>query len=329
MATKRKSDDVDADADAASHPFSTLSVFSYTNDVQAVAFARADAHAATQGALHCLFAPPSSRASEMFSYTASADGVFVLVDAAAAHLLGGARGDAWRCLYIHEGSTDKKGDETEGTIAALSARLAAEEVSVLDVTTLARNFMLVRADAAERALRTLQESLSRGRALLAARPQLSRPPPLRLALLPPRLAIGALSLAELPACAHALLRLVFLPRSPHAFLHYFEMGGEVSLIVEEAPLDALCADGGGGDDACAGGEALRAALAPSLSRGWRAISVAAAQGAEAVGILSALTSRIRAPIMNVSSLDTNFILVRDADVAAVRAQLLPDYEIAQ
>ena len=107
------------------------------------------------------------------------------------------------------------------------------------------------------------------------------------------------------------------------------MGGEVSLIVEEAPLDALCADGGGGDDACAGGEALRAALAPSLSRGWRAISVAAAQGAEAVGILSALTSRIRAPIMNVSSLDTNFILVRDADVAAVRAQLLPDYEIAQ
>ena len=33
--------------------------------------------------------------------------------------------------------------------------------------------------------------------------------------------------------------------------------------------------------------------------------------------------------MNVSSLDTNFILVRDADVAAVRAQLLPDYEIAQ
>ena len=232
-------------------------------------------------------------------------------------------------LHPREGSTDKKGDETEGTIAALSARLAAEEVSVLDVTTLARNFMLVRADAAERALRTLQESLSRGRALLAARPQLSRPPPLRLALLPPRLAIGALSLAELPACAHALLRLVFLPRSPHAFLHYFEMGGEVSLIVEEAPLDALCADGAGGDDACAGGEALRAALAPSLSRGWRAISVAAAQGAEAVGILSALTSRIRAPIMNVSSLDTNFILVRDADVAAVRAQLLPDYEIAQ
>ena len=148
-------------------------------------------------------------------------------------------------------------------------------------------------------------------------------------VLPPRLAIGALSLAELPACAHALLRLVFLPRSPHAFLHYFEMGGEVSLIAEEAPLDALCDDGGGGDDACAGGEALRAALAPSLSRGWRAISVAAAQGAEAVGILSALTSRIRAPIMNVSSLDTNFILVRDADVAAVRAQLLPDYEIAQ
>ena len=328
MATKRKSDDVDADADAASHPFSTLSVFSYTNDVQAVAFARADAHAATQGALHCLFAPPSSRASEMFSYTASADGVFVLVDAAAAHLLGGARGDAWRCLYIHEGSTDKKGDETEGTIAALSARLAAEEVSVLDVTTLARNFMLVRADAAARALRTLQESLSRGRALLAARPQLSRPPPLRLALLPPRLAIGALSLAELPACAHAAPP-VFLPRAPHAFLHYFEMGGEVSLIAEEAPLDALCADGGGGGDACAGGEALRAALAPSLSRGWRAISVAAAQGAEAVGILSALTSRIRAPIMNVSSLDTNFILVRDADVAAVRAQLLPDYEIAQ
>ena len=304
MATKRKSDDVDADADAASHPFSTLSVFSYTNDVQAVAFARADAHAATQGALHCLFAPPSSRASEMFSYTASADGVFVLVDAAAAHLLGGARGDAWRCLYIHEGSTDKKGDETEGTIAALSARLAAEEVSVLDVTTLARNFMLVRADAAERALRTLQESLSRGRSLLAARPQLSRPPPLRLALLPPRLAIGALSLAELPACAHALLRLVFLPRSPHAFLHYFEMGGEVSLMVEQAALDAL--DSLAGDTA----HAMRSALAPTASTGWRAIRVTCSAGSDSVGILSAVCQPLaQLPLMNVSTLDANYLLV--------------------
>ena len=295
MATKRKSDDVD-DADA-SHLFSTLSVFSYTNDVQAVAFARADAHAATQRRCTALaaFAPRES------SYTASADGVFVLVDAAAAHLLG-ARGDA--ALPTSTRAPPTRRATRPRARSRRSARLAAEEVSVLDVTTLARNFMLVRADAAERALRTLQESPARPLAL-AARPQLSRPPPLRLALLPPRLAIGALSLAELPACAHALLRLVFR-RERRTPLHYFEMGGEVSLIVEEAPPTRCAPTAAAATTRGAARGAARGAGAVALARLARDL-VAAAQGAEAVG-LSALTSRIRAPIMNVSSLDTNFIL---------------------
>ena len=154
---------------------------------------------------------------------------------------------------------------------------------------------------------------------------------MQLALLPGDITIASLALDALPKCAHALLQLLFFPPSTTTttgttttaaangtngttgtgtadanpgFLHFFEMGGEVSLMAEQSALDAL-------DDADAEtARALTAALEPTASRGWRALRVTCSSGSDAVGILSAVCRPLAAiPLMNVSTLDANFLLV--------------------
>ena len=94
-------------------------------------------------------------------------------------------------------------------------------------------------------------------------------------------------------------------------MHYFEMGGEISLMVEQAALDSL-------DGAATGGEnALRAAIAPTASQGWRVIRLTVAPGSDAVGVLAAVCRPLAAlPLMNVSTLDANFLLVEGQHLEA-------------
>ena len=146
----------------------------------------------------------------------------------------------------------------------------------------------------------------------------------QLALLPGEVTIARLSLDALPACAHALLQLLFFPPGEDAgagtaaeppspgFVHYFEMGGEVSLMAEQTALDALT-----GLDSEESGRALRSAIAPTASAGWRVIRVTCAAGSDAVGILSAVCRPLAAlPLMNVSTLDANFLLVEGRHLEA-------------
>ena len=57
-------------------------------------------------------------------------------------------------------------------------------------------------------------------------------------------------------------------------------------------------------------QALLGALEPSASHGWRALRVTCSSGSDAVGILSAVCRPLAAiPLMNVSTLDANFLLV--------------------
>ena len=329
--------------------FSTLAVFSYRTPVATAFFPHGEAaENTTHMLLRCLFGP---RAHNMFSFTISAEGRFFCVDEQLIGRLDRSQaaqaGDRslWHCLYIHEASEEKKGTETHGTMAALSRKLAAEEIAVLDCSTLTRNFMLVRLDNAERALRSLQDAIN-GKAEAAVGRNGSggdggggggaTPVPgtvraagdalavAQLALLPGEVTIARLSLDALPACAHALLQLLFFPPGEDAgagtaaeppspgFVHYFEMGGEVSLMAEQAALDALT-----GLDSEESGRALRSAIAPTASAGWRVIRVTCAAGSDAVGILSAVCRPLAAlPLMNVSTLDANFLLVEGRHLEA-------------
>ena len=364
-------------AKTSSAPFGTLSVFSYRTPI-ATLFVP-NGQDVTLATLRCLFGP---RAHNMFSCTVSAEGRFFAFDEGLLETFGAAKAarDLWHCLYIHEASPDTNGSESSGTMAALSSQLANEKIAVLDVSTLARNFMLVRLENAERALKTLQAAITsepppqarpparhqrpparhqrpparHQRPPTTARPPTHPPLPTRaqeppsaeagggigfglpqaavqLALLPGDITIASLALDALPKCAHALLQLLFFPPSTTTttgttttaaangtngttgtgtadanpgFLHFFEMGGEVSLMAEQSALDAL-------DDADAEtARALTAALEPTASRGWRALRVTCSSGSDAVGILSAVCRPLAAiPLMNVSTLDANFLLV--------------------
>ena len=333
--------------------FSTLAVFSYRTPVATAFFPHGEAaENTTHMVLRCLFGP---RAHNMFSFTISAEGRFFCVDEQLIGLLDRSQSELarvlWHCLYIHEASEEKKGTETYGTMAALSRKLAAEEIAVLDCSTLTRNFMLVRLDNAERALRSLQDAIGKAEAAVGRNGSGSdggggggggsggggaTPVPgtvraagdalaaAQLALLPGEVTIARLSLDALPACSHALLQLLFFPPgkgtgtgtaaappSP-AFLHYFEMGGEVSLMAEQTALDALT-----GLDSDESGRALRSAITPTASAGWRVIRVTCTAGSDAVGILSAVCRPLAAlPLMNVSTLDANFLLVEGRHLEA-------------
>ena len=284
MSKRPRSEEEDTDT-----AFSTLAVFSYRTPVATLFFPDGEAaENTTHAVLRCLFGP---RVHNMFSFTISAEGRFFCLDEQLVGLLDRSQSesarDLWHCLYIHEASEQKKGTETYGTMAALSRKLAAEEIAVLDCSTLSRNFMLVRLDNAERALRSLQDAISKAEAaadgsgggngggggdngatpipgtVRAAGDALAAA---QLALLPGDVTIARLSLDALPPCSHALMQLLFFPpggKASPSFLHYFEMGGEVSLMLEQAALDNL--DGVAGEESAL---ALRSAIAPTASTGW-------------------------------------------------------------
>ena len=94
------------------------------------------------------------------------------------------------------------------------------------------------------------------------------------------------------------------------------MGGEVSLAVAEASLAKLRVDE---PESAA---ALDAALAPDLVDGWRALDVSAPAGCDGVGILSAVCMPLRRlPLLNVSTAEHSFVLVRDEHLEAALASL--------
>ena len=113
-------------------------------------------------------------------------------------------------LYIHEGSEERRGSEISGALSALCAKLADADVPVLNVCTLARNFMLVREAVSERALSTLRSTVEASHDAGNVVPSsLAAPAGVRLRLMRPHLAICTLRLDQLPAVSHALLQLFF------------------------------------------------------------------------------------------------------------------------
>lgn len=205
--------------------YSTLAVFTYRSAILARAVPRQHMHRIAHAVIGGLF---GDHTDSMFSLTVTASGAFLLADSGLAALASelprsGDDEDTFRCLYLHESSETRRGSQIAGTLSALSARLAAEAIPVLSMTTLGRNFLLVREGATERALVTLQRTLDEPSSLPAMPP----PPADRMVLtvLPAPVCICSLSRDELPAAAHALLWLFAL--QPAAGLtHVFEMGGE-------------------------------------------------------------------------------------------------------
>ena len=137
--------------------FETLSVYSYRTPVATYFVPHGEvAEGTTHALIRCLFGP---RTHDLFSFTFTAEGRFFCLDEQLLGLFERSKRprDLWRCLNIHEASTLKKGNETSGTMAALSQQLAGEQIAVLDCSTLTRNFILVRHEHAERALQCLQD----------------------------------------------------------------------------------------------------------------------------------------------------------------------------
>ena len=212
-AMKRSVSDVPTSGDyeaLAANDFSTLSVYSYKNPVAAVFLKPEEAVGKAHAILSCLFGP---RKNAMFSVTRSSGGTFVVFDeAVAASFLGGPPppGETWRVLYIHEGSEERSGSEISGALSALCAKLADAAVPVLNVCTLARNFMLVREAVSERALATLRATVEASHAGTAeATASLVAPAGVALRLTRPRYAICTLKLEQLHTLSHALLQLFF------------------------------------------------------------------------------------------------------------------------
>mmetsp|Transcript_30731 Transcript_30731/g.96937 ORF Transcript_30731/g.96937 Transcript_30731/m.96937 type:complete len:317 (-) Transcript_30731:72-1022(-) len=301
--------------------YSTLAVFTYRSAIVARTVPRQHMHRIAHAVIGGLF---GDHTDSMFSLTVTASGAFLLADsglaALASELPRNANDeDTFRCLYLHESSETRRGSQIAGTLSALSARLAAEAIPVLSTTTLGRNFLLVREGATERALVTLQRTLDEPSSLPAMPP----PPADRMVLtvLPAPVCICSLSRDELPAAAHALLWLFAL--QPAAGLtHVFEMGGEVSLIFESPALHALT------QAHPASASALLHAAGPTLERGWRALSIVVPLGAAEPGLLSRVCLPLSTlPMMNVSTGDTNLVLVPGDRLDAACALLAPHFEL--
>ena len=233
MAMKRQ---LDEGSDA--HNFSTMAVYSYQGPIVTLFVPPEDSQRATHPVLDCLFGP---RKHAMFSVTrAFSAGAFLVFDEGVAEgFLGRAAtpSERWRCLYIHENSEERDGSEVSGCLTALCAKLTAAAVPVLNVCTLARNFMLVRDECSERALSTLRAAVV-GSQSGTAEPAPATPTPsakdVRLRLMRSHLAICSLQVDQLQSCTHALLQLLlFMDDAPKSFFHLFEMGGEASLMFEQ------------------------------------------------------------------------------------------------
>ena len=75
---------------------------------------------------------------------------------------------------------------------------------------------------------------------------------------------------------------------------------------------------------------LRCALAPTASTGWRVIRVTCTAGSDAVGILSAVCRPLAAlPLMNVSTLEANFLLVSGCHLEAALQLLEPHVAVVR
>ena len=308
---------------------STLAVYTYQGSLVTHFLPAARSRAESLAAL--IEAVFGSR-RRTFSMTSSPDGDFLVMDEAMhRELFGGADSRQWSCLYIHEGSTEVHGAEISGALSTLCDRLARAHVPVLNMCTISRNFMLVRQEAAEVALQTLRATIEPPAEATAdanqqqeASPRAAKAPSnrervcagVRIELLRGHVCIGMVSVAALKTAAHALLSLLFLQPSKGArgsrrppLTHYFEMGGEVSLILDQSALDALVAE------EAESASALLIAFGGTLSKGWRVLSVTAPAGSDGVGILSAVCLPLSSlPLLNVSTLDHTFVLVRESDV---------------
>ena len=312
--------------------FSTLGVFTY-NGVLCTQFIPVEkASANITQILSAMFGVHLQRST--FSITSSALGDFIMCDAALhAKLFGrevAEKQDLFSCLYIHEGSAERTGAEISGALSTLCERLAQARVPVLNVCTLTRNFMLMRQELEAHALATLRTTLElpegEGGSTatgLPAQPELTAATAaahpkakIRVALESGEYCIGTLTVRQLKAAVHVLLNLFFLRGADSdaggrpAFAHFFEMGGECSIILAEGALAAVRA----AEPESA--EALLGPLAPSLSRGWRVLTVAAPKGSDGVGILAAVCLPLaQLPLLNVSTQEQTFILVRSIDLA--------------
>lgn len=325
---------------SASSAFGSLSVYTYQNPLAALFFPCTEGsnRSLVEPVLAAVFGPPCT---SMFSLTSSSDGDFILADHAACgerlrlpQAAGAAGGSGeWRCLYIHEASFERGGAEISGALSLLCERLAAAEVAVLNMCSLARNFMVVRSSCEARAMQTLREAYEDGER--PARPALPPPSGVRLRLLQPPVAICSLSREDVNACAHALLHLLFWQadaaggeggrqseRPRPSFLHYFEMGGEASLMVEEAALERL------GAAHPTSWDALRERAEPTLHRGWRVLSVSADAGSDARGILAAVCLPLAGvPLMNVSTIDATFVLLPSSHLDTALSLLAPCFDV--
>ena len=319
MATKRTRSEVEFGPNAPN--LSTLGVFTYQGALSTHYVPAKKEDGALPALLSAVFG--SRRRHSTFSMTSSAEGDFLVLDESLhRELFGGAGAQVWSCLYIHEGSSERSGAEISGALSTLCDRLARARVPVLNVCTLSRNFMLVRQDVAERALTTLRSAVeeSCGRPGTTAIGDIGEDvrasesgnggsvggsatgggggdasmSGVRIELKRAEVCIGTLSVEEIKTASHALLSLFFLRRSRPAFTHYFEMGGEVSLILDSASLDALKLN------EPTSAATLLAALEPTLSSGWRVLSVTAPAGSDGIGILGAVCLPLAGlPLLNV------------------------------
>ena len=304
--------------------FSTLSVFTYHGPLCVHHLTSAQAESALPAMLKAIFG--SRQRHSVFSLTAGASGCFLVLDEALhRELFGGSGAERWSCLYIHESSSTRNGADVSGSLSLLFDRLTEAQVPLLNVCTLRRNFVVVRQSYADLALRTLRSAIAGEGSARVEDSEGSNPPPkgVHLRLLRTVVAIGALSVAQLKSCAHALIHLLFLRRGED-FVHFFEMGGEISLALGHSGMSALASEE---PESAA---ALSAALEPSLSRGWRVLDVTAATGYNGIGILSAVCLPLATlPLMNFSTLDHTYILVPEAHLEAALKLLQPHFDLTR
>ena len=294
----------------------SLAVFTYHSSVMAFCFPTTARSSATHAAALAFFYQNSS----LFSVTRFDNGVFFLVDAKFADQFSATSSyeDVWRCIYLHDSSTAFHGAESTGTLAAISQKLANANVCVLNMTTMDRNFMIVPQHQFTRALRELRKIIgvetephevelnAPMRAVPHTRPLLSAT--LTLDLLQTRVTICSLSTDILRTCTHSLLWLIFL-RSKTQFLHVFHLGGEICLMFEEDALHSYV------EEFPSSGTILVDAVRSSLSAGWRAMAVSNECGAQSVGVLSRVCEPLSSlPLMNVSTLEVNFLLVPETNL---------------
>lgn len=345
--------------------FSTLAVFTYKGALTTQMVPTPFSRTALPQMLSALFGP--RKQDTVFSLTATPEGDFLILDVALhASLFGGSGVSSgndgipaphtlphWSCLYLHEASPDRTGAEVSGALSTLCERLAAARVPVLNVCTLARNFMLMREEVSQVALDTLRSAVEEGAnhdgqaadgagagQILDGPPQkrqhvgasghvasaLSGGSGVRIVVTPARVSItvATISVADLKKCAHAILALFVLPQggARPTFQHLFEMGGEVSLAFEDAALRSLH------DTEPASAAALEEAIAPTVVRGWRVLDVTAPAGGDSVGILSAVTVPLASvPLLNVSTLEHSYVLVQEADLDVALARLKTSFDV--